>query len=104
MLFCSILQTGGNIDFSTEVPRNFYEVYTTESGVKSVKSGWSSKNNNVIWEKLKLDCCFGFRRIKHGAHDICVSDGYCRQKNCSISITTTLSHNSQLLNTHKQLV
>lgn len=41
-----------------------------------------------------MPCCLSFRRVKYRALDIKTSDGYCRQKNCTIRITSILPHHS----------
>lgn len=60
-----------------------------------IKEGWSTKTNMVIWEKLRLPCCLGFRRIKYRENDIAVTGGYCRT--CTTSIAANLSHHSNIL-------
>lgn len=88
---------GGDFEFTYKVPLGFYETYKNQNGINCVKEGWSSKNALVIWEKLQLPCCLAFRRIKYRTEDISVTGGYCRQKNCLISITSTLPHHSNIL-------
>lgn len=46
---------------------------------------------------MHLPCCIAFKRIKYRAEDICTSDGYCRQKNCAVKITSNLPHRSNKL-------
>lgn len=92
-----VLRIGGDYEFPCKVARDFYEVFKDESGRTNVKTGWSTKNNLVIWEKLHLPCCLRFKRIKYRSEDICVSGGGCRAPNCTISISTTLPHHSDTL-------
>lgn len=89
--------TGGNYEFTCEVERNFYNIYKNAEGRKIVGEGWTSKLYLIIWKKLHLPCCLAFRRVKYRAEDIHTSGGYCRQKNCSIKVSSTLSHHSNKL-------
>lgn len=88
---------GGDYDFTIEVREDFYTIYRNAEGRKVIKEGWTCKLDDVIQKKMHLPCCFAFKRIKYRAEDICTSDGYCRQKNCSIKITSTLPHRSNKL-------
>lgn len=57
-----------------------------------IKEGWTSKLNLEIWNKLHLSCCLAFRRVKYRKDYIETTDGYCRQSNCRIKITSRLPH------------
>lgn len=46
---------------------------------------------------MHLSCCLGFRRVKYRKDNIVTTDGYCRQPNCTITIMSTLPHNSNKL-------
>lgn len=97
MLFLFSFFIGGEYEFSCDVERNFYDIYKNEDGKNTIKEGWTSKLNMVIWNKLHLPCCLGFRRVKYRSTDIKTSDGYCRQKDCLIKITSILPHHSKKL-------
>lgn len=88
---------GGEFEFTCKVPHDYCTVFLNQDGIPNIKPGWSSKTNEVIWNKLQWSCCLAFRRIKYRTEDIAVTGGYCRQKNCLVSITTALPHHSSLL-------
>lgn len=51
----------------------------------------------AIRDKVDLPCTIAFRRAKYRSDEIRVSGGYCREKKCTIEVSSSLPHSSNQL-------
>lgn len=87
--------TGGDIELSLPLTKTIFEVHF-QNGRTVLKSGWTAKLVEFIWDKLHIACCFSFQRGRYRTKDI-IAEGRCSQSTCSTTITIVQVHNCRQL-------
>lgn len=65
MIFPHIFFDGNKFEYEIDISQmSIFQVDRVLSGRKyrdKVKTGWAASLNELIWEKVKSDCCWSFK-------------------------------------------
>lgn len=86
---------GNEFEFTVDLDPATFQIERVLSGKKhrdKVKTGWSTRLNEIVWNEFKSDCSWSFKRADVVSKEVVVN-GKCSSKLCAAVISVQTSNN-----------